>query len=215
MQKKLLDFAALMGLKLSDRAVDLLVQYVELVWQKKDTLNLTSVSDKNEIITRHICDGLVAANLVTKEYKGQKNFTAADMGCGAGYIGLVIAIVLPEVKVVLVESLQRRCAFLNWAIMKLGLTNVQVLCVRLGQADVGLFDIVTERAMGQLEAIFPLIVPTLKESGRFLAYQSVGKSGNEHLPLQMQVKEEKPYMYRLPDEQKDRYIRIFLKHGHH
>ena len=215
MQKKLLDFAALMGLKLSDRAVDLLMQYAELVWQKKDTLNLTSVSDKNEIITRHICDGLVAANLVTKEYKGQKNFTAADMGCGAGYIGLVIAIVLPEVKVVLVESLQRRCAFLNWVIMKLGLTNVQVLCVRLGQADVGLFDIVTERAMGQLEAIFPLIVPTLKEGGRFLAYQSAGKSGNEQLPLQMQVKEEKPYMYRLPDEQKDRYIRIFLKHGHH
>ena len=79
MQKKLLDFAAEIGLDLSENAATLLVQYAGLVWQKKDMLNLTSVADENEIITRHICDGLTAAAFIAKHNAGKTDFSVADM----------------------------------------------------------------------------------------------------------------------------------------
>jgi len=214
MQKKLLDFAAEHGLKLSAKMISSLLQYVELVWQKKDMLNLTSVSNKDEIVTRHICDGLIAAAVLLRENKDTTDFTVADMGTGAGYIGLTVAIALPNLQMTLIDSLERRCAFLNWVIMKLALTNIKVACVRIGQHLIGPFDAVTERAMGQLDDILPLVAPSLKEEGIFLAYQSTLENGEKQLLSQLCLQEKMPYKYHLPNEQKDRFLRIFSKYGY-
>ena len=213
MQKKLLDFAAARGLQLAPDAVKLLLQYADLVWQKKDMLNLTSVSDKTEIITRHICDGLVGAGWMA-QLPVETGFKVADVGTGAGYIGIAVAIALPQVHMTLIESLQRRCMFLNWAILKLGLANVRVENIRLGQQTAGPFDVITERAMGQLEEVLPWVAPALKETGVFGAYQSARGEADENLLARLSLREESGISYVLPHEGKERYLRVFKKHGH-
>ncbi|MBO7237907.1 MAG: 16S rRNA (guanine(527)-N(7))-methyltransferase RsmG [Elusimicrobiaceae bacterium] len=214
MQKKLLDFAAKLKLNLTENAVALLVQYADLVWQKKESLNLTSVADQEEIITRHICDGLVAAAFIAPHAKGKTNFSVADMGSGAGYIGLTVAIALPHIQVSLVESLERRCAFLNWVSMKLGLKNVTVVNIRLGQQTVGTFDAVTERAMGKLNDILPLVAPAVKAGGNFVAYQSMKGEADKNLLMHLQLQEQRALAYNLPGENKERYLAVFSKNGH-
>lgn len=215
MLKKLLNFAHSQGFLLTEQSANFLVQYADLVWQKKDQLNLTSVSDKNEILTRHICDGLVAAALMARYSEGRGNFTLADMGSGAGYIGMTVALSLPHIQVTLVESLQRRCTFLNWALLKLGVRNVKVENIRLGQQAIGPFDAVLERAMGKLEDILPLLALAVKEGGVVAAYQSTPEQEDTNLPLQLHLLNQTPFTYQLPQEEKKRYVRIFVKYGHH
>lgn len=215
MQQTLTNFAQTLGFSLPKQAWEKLAAYADLVWQKKDTLNLTSVSDKNEIFTRHLADGMAVAAMAQKTAAGQASFTMADMGSGAGYIGLTTAILFPQMQVTLVESLQRRCTFLNWVLLKLTLPNVQVQNIRLGQQTVGPFDLVTERAMGQLTDILPLLAPTVKEGGFVAAYQSEDTHPNKPFIEALALQQDTSYKYRLPQEEKDRYLAIFIKHGHH
>lgn len=181
-------------LPLSQQQYALLEQYGEMVWQKKEMLNLTSVADKEEIFSRHICDGLQAAAYVAQNFPSEAQ--GADAGSGAGYIGLTCAVALPHCKITLIESLQRRCAFLNWAVMTLGLRNVKVLNRRLGQGGNFQFDFVTERAMGKLTDILPLCAGSLKKGGLFIAYQ--GETPDEPAPALLEkcavlALERKPY----------------------
>ncbi len=210
MQKKMRDFALKIGLSITDNALEKLALYADLVWQKKDFLNLTSVCAKQEIFSRHLCDGLSAAAFLNKKTQGGV-FSVADMGSGAGYIGLTIAITLPQVKVTLVESLEKRCSFMNWAILKLGLQNVTVSCTRLGQKEVGTFDFVTERAMGQINDILPLIAPCVKEGGFFIPYQSDPHEAKEDLLTRLNLSKQTPVAYTLPEENKERFLAVFQK----
>ena len=208
MQQTVIKFASGLGLTLTASMYELLAQYADLVWQKKDMLNLTSVSDKNEIFTRHICDGLAAASVLNTVAAG-RDLSAADLGTGAGYIGLTCAVVCPCVQMTLIDSLQKRCAFLNWATMKLSLKNVSVENIRLGQQPTKHFDFVTERAMGPLPEILPLAAACLQKGGEFLAYQSqVGKIDESSLQ-RLALKEGTPVGYTLPGETQTRYLMRF------
>ena len=86
MFKKLTDFAQSVCLPVSEEQAKLLVAYAERVWQKKDFLNLTSAADLQEVLSRHICDGLAGAAKVyaMSRVKGLETFTLADVGSGAG-----------------------------------------------------------------------------------------------------------------------------------
>ena len=211
MQKKLLDFAKELGLVLTDKSAILLLRYADLIWQKKDMLNLTSVSNKEEIVTRHICDGLAAVAFIISKTREKTNLTIADMGSGAGYIGITIAIALPQMQVSLIESLEKRCAFLNWVSMKLDLKNIRVVNIRLGQQSAGTFDVITERAMGQLNDILPLVIPSLNVEGFFVAYQSAKGGADNALLGHLDVQEKETVSYRLPCEEKERYLSVFSR----
>lgn len=211
MHSKTAEFAASLGLTLTQPQLEQLEQYAGLVWQKKDFLNLTSVADKEEIFTRHICDGLAGAAFFKRSAENKDVFTVADMGSGAGYIGLAAAIALPQAKVSLVESLEKRCAFLNWVVLKLSLKNVTVICMRLGQKSAGTFDFVTERAMGQLSDILPLVAPALKAGGIFAAYQSAQTQTEAALLHRLGLTALPFESYRLPQENKDRFLAVFKK----
>ncbi len=197
-----------LGLKLTPEQLQKLQDYLELVWLKKDDLNLTSVQTKQEIWDRHILDGLTLLPLVL-EAKAQ---TLADCGAGAGYIGLSLAIAAgragpaaPLLRVTLIDSLQKRCAFMTWAAIKLGLGNVDVKHARLGQARLGQYDIVTQRAMGQLHDILPLCLPLVKKGGRFIAYQSA----DNIIKTDYSARTEKIVEYKLPADVKKRQLLVF------
>lgn len=213
MQKKLYDFACQWGIDISADRLQLLTVYADLVWEKKDMLNLTSVSDKQEIFMRHLCDGIMGAYFLKKQ-AGNKEIAAADMGSGAGYIGLTAAIVLPQVKITLVESLQKRCHFLNWVAAKLALKNIEVVPIRLGQQAVGPFEVIMERAMGQLQDILPWIAPVMKEGGHFAAYQSSIPQVSVSLLETLRLVQQQSIGYVLPNENKERYLTVFEKYGY-
>jgi len=207
------DFISSLGLKLSAEQFAALELYADLVWQKKDQLNLTSVRDKQEIWDRHICDGLAAAAYI-KNTSGGK-FSFADYGAGAGYIGISVAIASDLCGVTLVESLNKRCLFLDWVILKLGLKNVNVSNTRAGEVKQNeVFDFTSERAMGKLDEVLPLCAVELKRGGKFIAYQAEDGIYDSSVAQKAGLSQEKVLKYKLPCDDKTRKLVIFNKYGY-
>lgn len=201
----LIDFSTRCGLSLSSGQARQLFAYAQCVWQKKDFLNLTSAASLQEIVERHLCDGLVAAAHIYRICGQQPSLRLADAGAGCGYIGVTLAVALPQAHVTLLESLEKRCKFMNWALLTAGITNATVKKVRLGQAEACSFDVLTERAMGQLPDIFAMCLSNLRPGGLFVAFQGArpqpvaGKS-----PWQQVA-------YSLPCDNHPRYLVLFKK----
>lgn len=213
MFKKLTDFAQSVCLPVSEEQAKLLVAYAERVWQKKDFLNLTSAADLQEVLSRHICDGLAGAAKVyaMSRVKGLETFTLADVGSGAGYIGLTMAISLPQAQITLVESIEKRCSFMNWAIMNLGLKNVKVKNARLGQHGHFQFDFVTERAMGQLPDLLGICLSAVRPGGVFMAYQGEHPQADQTDPAKYGAQLLGVEKYTLPADDKKRHFALFGK----
>ena len=213
MLKTLTDFAATLNLPLSQKQAEQMLSYANLVWNKKDFLNLTSAADLNEVLTRHICDGLTAAAKINGFIHAKKMLCpqVADVGAGAGYIGITTALALPHVQVTLVESIEKRCSFMNWAIMQLGIKNTKVKQARLGQGTAFAFDFVTERAMGQLPDILEICLGALKAGGVFIAYQGEHPQADMCHPEKYQGVLLGVERYNLPDDNKKRHLVLFGK----
>lgn len=224
------DFSEALGLQFEPWQTEALLAYADLVWEKHSTLNLTSVKDKQEIWDRHILDGLVCASLINKISAQEANFSGegksrpalkiADFGAGAGYIGFALQIALaPRAEVTLIESLERRCGFLQWVIFKLAprfeaFKRARVLRLRANADNTARdFDFTTERAMGELEDVLPVCCSALKAGGYFIAYQT--QEQQKVLPqrgLCAALGEDelcRPYV--LPSDDKGRKLVVFRK----
>lgn len=173
MQNKLISFARQHQLNLAEEQAAKLLSYAKRVLEKKSQLNLTGAATLEEVVHRHLCDGLIGAAQIARlaHRAGQEIFTLLDAGSGAGFIGLTLAAVFPQANVLLAESLAKRCMFLNWVVLQEKFTNVTVKNVRLGQQPLPQADYVIERAMGQLPDILALCLAVTKPGGVFLAYQ--------------------------------------------
>ena len=133
-----------------------------------------------------------------------------DAGSGAGYIGLTVAVSLPNAHVTLVESIEKRCAFMNWAILQLGLKNACVQNVRLGEKQLQA-DFVTERAMGQLGDILGICLDAVKPGGKFVAYQGENSPAAKLPAEKYGAKYVEQVAYPLPCDMKTRYLVCFEK----
>jgi 16S rRNA (guanine527-N7)-methyltransferase len=210
------DFIKSLGLSLSSAQVDVLRAYADLVWEKKDFINLTSVADKQEIWDRHICDGLVSAALIDGKIGNARAkgpaADIADFGAGAGYIGFSVAAALPYADVTPVEALEKRCKFMEWAVFKLGIKNVRVLNMRAGLKPSGrAFAFTLERAMGRIEDIAAVCAAPLKTGGLFMAYQASDGFCPPEVLAEAGVTEENTFEYALPCDGKKRKIALFRK----
>ena len=206
MLKKLLNFTQEISLPFSQQQAEQLLAYAQCVWNKKEVLNLTSVANFDEIITRHLCDGLTAAAYL---YNTRKSIAAlADAGSGCGYIGFALAAAFPHVRLTLIESLERRCKFMNWAALQTGFQNIQVQNIRLGQIPTGPFDALTERAMGPLENILPLCTTPPRPGGVFIAFQTQLPCP---LPACKGVRMLDTKAYTLPEETTTRHLVVYQK----
>lgn len=208
MQASLLKFASILGLPITEVQSSQLIAYAQCVWAKKDFLNLTSAASLEEIVARHLCDGITAAAKLHTLSLG-KAPQIADMGAGCGYIGLTMALVLPYAHVTLVESLEKRCKFMNWAAMQSGITNITVKQARLGQGTQFAFDAVTERAMGPLPDIAGICLDAVKPAGYFLAFQGEHSQAEQVRYPQATLLEQ--FAYELPSDTKPRHLVLFRK----
>ena len=131
---------------------------------------ITSVRDPIEGVDVHVADSLVALE-VHAVRAAQK---IADLGSGGGFPGLPLAIALPDAEVVLVESVGRKCAFLERAIVALGLDNVRVVNARVESWSEGLgsSDVVTARALAPLAVLLEYAAPLLADGGALVAWKA-------------------------------------------
>jgi 16S rRNA (guanine527-N7)-methyltransferase len=134
-----------------------------------DPLAPTTVRAPAAAVDAHVADALVALDLEPVRFARR----IADLGSGAGFPGLVLAAAAPEAEVSLVESVRRKCAFLERAIVAMGLDNVTVVCERAEAWTAGLAaqDIVTARALASLNVLVEYAAPLLRDGGTLVAWK--------------------------------------------
>jgi 16S rRNA (guanine527-N7)-methyltransferase len=135
----------------------------------------TTVTDRDAALEAHVADSLVALELpVVREAS-----MLADLGAGAGFPGLALAAALPEAQVFLVESVGRKCAFLERALDVAGLANARVVCERAETWEAGLeaCDLVTARALAALPVLAEYAAPLLRVGGTLVAWKGRSAPG--------------------------------------
>lgn len=162
---------ALLGIEFDDGDVEQLASYLHLLYEKNRVMNLTAVKSIHDAWERHIYDSLTLLPILSEldcEH-------VIDVGSGGGLPGIPLAITLPEMTFVLVETTQKKALFLSEVVEALSLENVTVLAERAEQlaSDDGGFrsmaDVVVSRAVGAMPTLLELTVPFLKIGGTFLA----------------------------------------------
>jgi 16S rRNA (guanine527-N7)-methyltransferase len=134
-----------------------------------DPVAPTAVRERVGALDTHVADALVGLELAAVRSAGR----IADLGSGAGFPGLVLAVALPQAQVALVESSHRKCAFLERAVARMGVENVTVVCERAEawRAGLGANDLVTARALGPLNVLVEYAAPLLSEGGALVAWK--------------------------------------------
>jgi 16S rRNA (guanine527-N7)-methyltransferase len=135
----------------------------------------TSVHDPAEARDVHIADSLAGLEVAAVREAGR----IVDLGSGAGLPGLVLAIARPEAAVVLVESVAKKCAWLERTVGELGLANVRVARARAEELDEAPFDVVTTRALGALPVLCEYAAPLLRVGGVLVAWKGAVDAGEE------------------------------------
>lgn len=146
-----------------------LVQYASELRTWNERVNLTAIIDDEGITTRHFLDSLACAL-----YWGATPARLIDVGTGAGFPGLPLKILYPELRLTLVESVEKKAAFLRHIVAELGLTHVDVVVARaevLGHdtAYREQFDVAVARAVADLRVLAEYCLPLCRVGGRFLA----------------------------------------------
>ena len=163
-------------LGLGDDAAPSLLRFGELLLEKNKVMNLTAITDPEDVVSLHFLDS--AALLTLADLKDK---TVVDVGTGAGFPGMPLKILEPSIRMTLLDSLGKRITFLQEVCDELGLQNVQ--CVHARAEEFAAehrqsFDFAVSRAVASLELLCELCLPYLKVGGRFLAMKGVD-SGEE------------------------------------
>lgn len=158
------------GLQLSKEQYEQFIIYMKLLQEWNEKINLTAIVEDEEIIKKHFIDSMKAF----KRDEFKKANTLIDVGTGAGFPGLPIAIMNSNLSVTLLDSLNKRINFLNTVISKLGLTNVITIHSRAedGARNKDLrekFDIATSRAVANMSVLSEFCLPYVKVGGNFIA----------------------------------------------
>lgn len=150
-------------------------KFIDLVLSENEKFNLTAILTKEEFKTRHIEDSLFPSKVFDFNNK-----TILDLGSGAGFPGIPLAIEFPSSKFILVEPLEKRANFLKMIKKELELENVEVLNIRMEDYDKNhKVDVIVSRAVSELPILLELSIPFIKVDGTLIAYK--GKKGEEEI----------------------------------
>lgn len=166
-EREFIGFLAENGLLLSERQIFRLERYQQLLEEKNREINLTAITEKEEVFEKHFLDSLLFSF-----GENMENKRCIDIGSGAGFPGLVVAICYPEVEMTLLEPIGKRCLFLNEVIRNLELDNVRVVHARSEEycrEHPEEFDLALARGVSKLNILLEIILPLLKVDGLFIA----------------------------------------------
>ena len=169
----LIDYFAKNGFNLNETQVSQFLRYYGLLIEWNEKMNLTAITDFEEVVEKHFVDSLLGSRFMPY-LSGRK---IIDVGTGAGFPGIPLKIVYPDVQVLLLDSLQKRIGFLDAVISELGLTGISAVHGRAEELSRKpeyreKYDICVSRAVARLSSLCELCLPFVKVNGMFLAYKS-------------------------------------------
>ena len=153
-----------LNVDLTEEKLEKLNKFYNLLieWNKK--INLTRIEEEEEVYLKHFYDSLTIAKAVDlSEIK-----TLCDIGTGAGFPGIVLKIFYPNLKITLIDSLKKRVNYLNEIIKDLGIDNIEAIHVR-GEDYKGQYDVVTSRAVANIEKLLGYTMHLVSPTGIFIA----------------------------------------------
>jgi 16S rRNA (guanine527-N7)-methyltransferase len=174
---------AAMHLDVSPAQQDKLMDYLALMFKWNAVYNLTSLRDPMQMVTHHLLDSLAAVPAFATAHN------VLDVGSGGGLPGIVLAIVRPDMKVSMIDTVHKKTAFLTQVKAELGLVNVTVYTARVEQLEVSdKFDVITSRAFADLSDFVNWSCHLLADGGRYIALKGVApKDEQERLPAEWKV----------------------------
>ncbi len=150
---------------LTSQQIEKYNKYFKLIHKYNKVMNLTGIDDKQGVYLKHFYDSL----LLVKTINILDAHLIGDLGSGAGFPGLVLAIYYPQKNFDLIEPIKKRCIFLGEVVKELNLENVQVLNKRSEECPRDHYDIIVSRAVASLNILLELSIPLLKLNGYLLA----------------------------------------------
>ena len=161
----------------STETIEKMYKMVENLLKVNAAMNLTAITDWDDIIVKHLADSCTVLPYLPQNSK------VCDVGCGGGFPSLPMAIARPDLKVVGLDSTGKKVDYINASAALLGLSNLSAICGRAEDFASGelreSFDVVTARAVAPLNILCELCLPLLKVDGIFCAMK--GRQGDEEL----------------------------------
>ena len=159
------------GIELTSQQLEKLNQFYELLISWNQKMNLTRIIEKEDVYLKHFYDSLTLSKVIDLK----QDLTLCDVGSGAGFPGIVLKICFPNLKITLLDSLQKRVNYLNEIIKELDLKNIEAIHTRAedyAKQNREKFDIVTARAVANLKILSELCIPMVKVNGLFIAMKA-------------------------------------------
>ena len=203
-----------LGIVLTSTQENQLEMYYNLLIEWNNKMNLTGITERNSVYLKHFYDCIT----LIKAIDLTKNLKIVDVGTGAGFPGLVLKIVFPNLDVVLVDALNKRINFLNHVIKSLKLKNIEALHDRIenyAKNNLEVFDLVTCRAVAKLNIISELCLPLAKINGYFIPMKATIEdeiSDTKYLEV-LKSKVESVITFNLPIENSVRNLIVIKKYG--
>ena len=162
------------GFEINDDQARALYRFYELLIEKNKVMNLTAVTEFDEVVRKHFADSLTLGRVI--DLSGVK--TLIDVGTGAGFPGIPLAICYPDISFTLMDSLNKRILFLDEVVKELNLTNVDLVHERaeiLAQKKEyrSGFDLAVSRAVANLSTLSEYCLPFVRRGGAFVSYKSL------------------------------------------
>lgn len=164
---------AALNITLSQEQLEQFLDYYELLIETNKVMNLTAITEFDEVIEKHFLDSIS----ISQVYKLNKKISILDMGTGAGFPGIPIKIAFPETKLVLADSLNKRVKFLDEVIRNLNLDNIETIHARAEEMGRDRsyregFDLCVSRAVANLSSLSEYCIPFVKKGGTFISYKA-------------------------------------------
>lgn len=206
-----------LNIMLSSHQLDQLDKYYHLLKEWNEKINLTRIIEEKDVYLKHFYDSLTLSRVIDLN----NELTLCDIGTGAGFPGMVLKIVFPNLKITLVDSLLKRIRFLNIVIEELGLTDIETVHSRAEdyvKFHKNKFDIVTSRAVSRLCNLLDYSAPLVKKGGYFIPMKANCEDEiKESLPIlkRKNLIIEKIDKFILPIENSTRTIIVINKKMYH
>ena len=201
------------NIELDENKAKALKEYKDLLVEWNEKMNLTAITEDYEVIIKHFVDCLECTHLITDEKK------IIDVGTGAGFPGMVLAIYYPQIEFTLLDGLNKRLIFLEEVINKLELKNVKIVHARAEEAARNedffeSFDAVVSRAVANLPVLLEYTSPYVKVNGKCIVMKGdnaqeeleLAKNAMNILKLKNVKEKEYKYSYKIDNEEYNRTI---------